>query len=638
MHISTYGFLSHVHQIFIRKAVIFPLFWSSALIAEPVLLGAKEPIEEVIISASRQSLIDFRGDTGKSVIHREELERAQIGQVKDALDSLQGVETAQAGAGQGFTGVFLRGAKSEHTLILVDGVDVSNPALLARTYDVALLGASEVERIEVLRGPQSVLYGSSAMGGVINIVTRRPQKPLEVSASVSGGAHNTMTQKLHVGARRENGFYASLGGRHSETEGISATNFDKKPSLEQDGQTSTEALVRFGYEKHGEHVGFMHRHVQLHTDLDQSFGTVWDDPNYTTASRDDLTSIVYEKTWSPYWRTRFLLARDVTSLNYNDQPDDLHPTDALQATYKGERNKWEAQATWQAHERWALTWGVDGRDDRASSKATSSSSFGTYTEDLPNQRDHGTGVFAQQEWQITDAWVLVAGLRQDEFKDHDAVNTYRAFTRYTLPSNTHFSASTGTGFNAPSLYQRYSNFGDPQLKAEESQSWDVGVEQDFGSQLKASLTYFKNRFENMIDFGATRYENVAKAESFGTESTLEGRWQEFLAGVTYTQMTARNIETKQILARRAKDRFTWRLAYQTQRASLQLDGRTVGRRFDAGQWLEKYSVLGLGATMAVADQWSVFTRIDNLTDQAYTDVYGFNTLPRSAYFGGSFVL
>lgn len=611
-------------------------FWTNRLHATPE--ENTKPIEEVIIAASRQTIIDQRGDTGKSVIPRADLERAHISQVKDALDAVQGVETAQAGPGHGSASVFLRGAKSEHTLVLIDGVEISNPALLNRGYDISSLGTAEVERIEVLRGPQSVLYGSSAIGGVINIVTRRPQKPLELSASVSGGAYDTMSEKLHVGTRTESGFYASVGGSHTKSEGPSTTNFDKNRELEKDGRRAYEAVARFGYERNGEHIGITHRHSQSYTDLDQSFGTVWDDENYKTTARDDLTSAVYEKSWTEHWRSRFLVARNWSRLCLNDETDGNHPTDSLQARYEGTRDKWEAQTSWQAHPRWALTVGLDGRNDRASAKAVSASSFGAYEDNYPRLRDHGAGLFLQQEWQITDAWVFTTGVRQDQFKDHDPVATYRGFTRYTLPSATSISASSGTGFSAPSLYQRYSNFGDPELKAERSRSWDVGIEQELGSFLKASLTYFHNRFVDLIDFGATRFENIAEAESFGTESALEARWRPFKFGATYTHLTARDTQTKKTLARRAKDRFTARLAYDNSFYSLQLDGRTVGRRFDAGRWLKAYSVVGLGASAAVDDHWSVFSRIENLTNREYEEIAGYSTLPRSVYFGGSFVL
>lgn len=621
---------------FAALLIAISLPWTHRLYAQSETIS--KPIEEVIISASRQSLVDQRGDTGKSIISRAELERAQLTRVKDALDSLQGVETVQAGPGQGTTGIFLRGAKSEHTLVLIDGVEINNPALLNRGYDAATLGTSDVERIEVLRGPQSLLYGSSAIGGVINIVTRKPQKPLEIFASMGGGSRKSTHEKLRVGTRAENGFYASLGGSQSISEGMSSTNFDKNRVLEKDGHKTYEAIAHMGHEKNGQHIGLTHRHAQSYSDLDQSFGAVWDDENYKTTTRDDLTSVVYEKRWNDEWRARLLVARNVSRVYLDDQPDDAHPNDSLVALYEGQRDKWEAQATWQAHPQWALTAGADGRLDRASSKAISASSFGSYTDNYPHQRDHGAGAFIQQEWQITDAWVFVAGLRQDQFKDHDSVVTHRAFTRYTFPSATSLSASSGTGFNAPSLYQRYSNFGDSHLKAEDSRSWDFGVAQEIGSIAKASVTYFHNRFDNMIDFAATQFANVSEAESFGTESSLEGEWRGFIAGATYTQMTARNLQTKQILARRAKDRFSARLAYETPDYSMQVDQRTVGRRFDAGRWLKRYSVVGLGATASVAEHWSVFTRMDNLTDQVYEDIAGYSPIPRSIHFGGSFVL
>jgi vitamin B12 transporter len=288
-----------------------------------------------------------------------------------------------------------------------------------------------------------------------------------------------------------------------------------------------------------------------------------------------------------------------------------------------------------------LTLGLESALERGNSVETYSA--GGPDVGLKDKDDLALAGFVQDQW-LSDTFFATAGARYDAHRDLDSKATYRIAPGLRLPgSGTTFRASVGTGFKVPSLYQRFSSYGDPSLKPETSLSFDAGVEQQVGSQGKVGLTYFHTGFGQLIDydFRANHYINIGQATTEGVEATASyAASRRLQLTSTYTFLVARDDTTGLWLPRRPRHQLSLGAEERlTDRAQFGAEARFVGSRDDLDAvsgnrvGMPAYAVFYLTARYQVSKDFRVFGRVDNLLDRAYEEINGFGTPGRSFFLG-----
>ncbi|MCB0339850.1 MAG: TonB-dependent receptor, partial [Bdellovibrionales bacterium] len=291
--------------------------------------------------------------------------------------------------------------------------------------------------------------------------------------------------------------------------------------------------------------------------------------------------------------------------------------------------------------------GVSWEEERASSDYFSDGDFGPFESNFPQEKARTTGYFIQDQAEITDLLAVTGGIRVDEHSDFGSEVTWRIAPAVSLDEwGTTFRSSVGTGFKAPSLNQLFSSFGNPDLEAEESTGFDVGVEQSmFDKNAKIGLTYFHNDVDNLITFDPDTFifENIAEAKTEGLELTASAQITDSLnmyAGYTLTDTEDKS--DGQELLRRPKNKVNAGLSFSpNEKTSLGLDILFIGDRDDndfssfpaTRVKLDSYTVVNLAGAYRVNQYLELFARVNNLFDEEYEEVLGFNSVPVAAYGG-----
>jgi vitamin B12 transporter len=565
-----------------------------------------------------------------SVIIGEQLRQSGVANVGEALRGLPGVDVVRTGPQGGLQSVFLRGANSQNTLVLLDGIPLNDPSNASRSFDFSTLGVDNIERIEVLRGPQSLLYGSNAGGGVINIITARGQGPLTARARLMGGSFGTHQERVHAsgGTRLYN---YSVAGSWLKTEGISAAS-PRVGGVEDDGFEQGTASGRFGWTPTCDFdVDYIFRWIDSSAEIDDASFALGqppiDDPFRLNKSRQFFQRVQVRGSTldgAIEHRAAFNFAD-----HERDDTDEIFPFD-----FAGQTGKFEYFADVLLVEGNSLTVGTDYTDEYASSNDP-------FTTNFAAQND--AGLWVQDQVQLFDRLFLTAGHRWDDHSAAGTAQTYRAAGAFLIPeTGTRLHGSIGTSFRAPALAENLFQFGNPNLLPETSKGWDYGLEQTFlDGRLAIDATYYRNDFRNLILFDLATFTllNIGTARSHGVE--LTGRWSmtdvTFLTA-SYTRTDTLDGETGQPLVRRPANKGTMGVGRRLldDRALVSLDGQFVGDRTDSRDGtviLEDYVLFHLTGHFDAFDDARVFWRVENLFDERYEEITGFQTPPLSIYAG-----
>lgn len=610
----------------------------------PKPVTAEEPAQalpEIVVSASRVQLPADEIGSAVTVITAEELEQRQIRIVSDVLRDVPGLAVNRSGGVGAFTQVRIRGAEGNQTLMLIDGIEVNNPAA-GSEFDFANLLNAEIERIEVLRGPQSALYGSDAIGGVINVVTKRPEPGLTLVARGEAGSSNTQDGLLGLGYGGER-FYLSGSVNRFVTDGISVAE-RRNGNGEEDDYDNTTARVKLGFSPvealEIEAVGFL---VDSDRDGDVN-ATDSDDQSEALErygqARARLT--LFDGAWVQVLRASII---DVDR-------DDFDGTGAKTFASRGEKDKLDYQSSFLfstpevAAAEHAVTFAVEREREE---QLTDSSFFGRNNVEVESY-----GYVGEYRVALWDRLFLSGSGRFDD-NDHlfDNEVTYRGTAAYRHEeTGTRLHGSIGRGVKNPTLFELFgsaSNFtGNPDLEAEEAFGWDVGVEQSFlDGRLIVDVTYFNTRIEDLIQGVANTAVNLpGTSEIQGVEVAA---FAEPLPGLqlnaAYTFTDGEDADGRE-LVRRAKHiaSFNANYAFELFRraANVNLGIRHNGKQddfvFDAASnrstvTLDSFTLINLGLSFEVHDGVEVFARGENLLDDNYQEVFGFGT-PGIAGFAG----
>lgn len=622
--------------------------------------SATQRLPDLVVTADRTP--EPVGSTGStiSVISGDTLATNNPTSVVDALRTVPGLQITQAGTPAGNAGVMLRGANVGQTLVLIDGIRVNDPTGTATDFNFAMLAPGLIDRIEVLRGPQSALYGSDAMGGVINIITRKGTGPAQFNIRTEGGSYGTASTTASVVGSNGPWSY-SFAGTAAHSDSFSSYGYRVPaiqalfPRLERDPFNRVGGSARIGYDA-GEGVridtGIMSTFTKA--GYDAGFGLFPDTPSVAT----QLQQQVWAKATFDTLDGRLVQSINTfatrTERSFNDVSygADMTPANTFHnlTDYIGHSVGAEYQGTLQMDWAGSLTYGARTQHETADSFETDFSPFSMPRTPLLGARQDTQSAFALWKLPIGDRLTVTMGGRIDDVVDIATFETWRTTALYNISeTGTKLRASAGTGAKAPSLYQLYAPlYGNGSLAPEESFGYDAGIDQSlFNDRLTLSLTYFSNRFSNLIDFTFDptptqpygHYLNVARAETSGLElsSNIVIVPGQLKLRTAYTYLNSRDLDTGLALARRPRNLVQAALSY-TPTPEWLIEPRItyVSKRFSSDNEinpLAAYTRVDLYAEYKIDKNWKVFARGENIFNAHYQEVFNYGTTGPAVYGG-----
>ncbi len=627
----------------VTNPLCFPIR-ALTLVSLPCLLipiearADSDPMTTIIVTADRIPLPLALTGSSVSVITSNDLAQQQINTISDALRQEPGVEADRTGGVGGTTSVMLRGFDGKNVKILIDGIDVADPSATASQYDFADLLAGDTARIEIVRGPQSTLYGSDAMGGIINIVTKSGRTDPGGSVTLEGGSYGTVDGNAAVrGMAGDLDYAATIAGLH--TDGIIAAD-QKNGNQQHDPYNNITATLKLGLP------------VTDWLDLSTVFRYV--DANLVYPGYSYVTELPADNP-GQLQTTEEFYARAQASLHLFDgkllnvlgfnvsEIDRNYLFDSVQQSYyHGKTNQVDDQATVTVTD-WLTA--VAGGESKAEYYADNTGLGAEQRID---------GLYAELEAQPIQPLVLTGGVRYDSVEGGADATTYRFTASYQpFADGPRLHASDGTGFKAPSLYQLFVSSpyveGDRNLRPESSSGWDTGLEQALPiAHSLIDVTYFYNDIRDLID-GYTdanyvyHYDNVGHARTYGLEASLSAQPIDTLdLKAAYTWLRTEDLTNGGELLRRPHNTLsgtaTWR---PVQDISSFATVTWVDARFDDDfqpgapplARLSPYTLVSFGGAWQATDIVSVFARVENALDRRYEEVFGYGTPGRAAYAG-----
>ncbi|MEA2078395.1 MAG: TonB-dependent receptor [Pseudomonadota bacterium] len=654
----------------IRNSKLGPLIALASIAAAPVMAElptSAQEMDDLVVTATR--LATPRGEVASSVtvITAEDIERRQFRSVAHALRSVPGLHVVQSGGPGQQTSVFMRGANSNHTLVLIDGIEATDPSSPAGAVDFSNLWLDNIERIEIVRGPQSTLYGSDAIGGVIHITTRRGEGKLHGAGKLEGGSDNTVNQQASAAGSTDRVNY-SVGVTHVDTDGDSVTprRLRNGVSAEDDNYENWTTSARLGMAVSDRlEVTFFGRYIDSETDLDPElemfgFGTTEDrDARLDQTEyllRGEAKAQLLDGLWEATFSTSY---SDFDRKNRNDRQS---PTETLtRTTFDGDKLKFELKNDFYLMDAHVMTLGLETEKENMDSGGFSD--FGGFIVGEETDADaRNDAVYAQDQFSYGNRVFGTAGLRYDDHDGFGSEVTYRLAPVYVhRETNTRLKASVGTGFKAPTLFQtdgftpnNFGSFyrGNPDLDPEESFGWEIGIEQAFWDErLNVGVTWFKSDIDDLMQvvfdpFFNSTYENIDEADIQGAETFIHVQPLESLAvRLDYTYTDAEDDDTGEQLLRRAKHKLDLDVEFRPlSRASINLavnyvsDYKDISRESAGTIKGDDYAVLDIAADYQLNKQWRLFGRVENATDEHYEPADGFQASDRGLFAGAELKL
>jgi vitamin B12 transporter len=594
--------------------------------------------DEVVITATRIPTPESQVASSISVVTSGEIDARQLRMLPDVLNYEPGLNVVRAGGPGAQTSIFIRGTNSNHTKVFVDGIDVGDPSSAGGSFDFGQFVTQDIDKIEVLRGPQSGLYGSDAIGGVVNIITKSGSGPASVVARLEGGSFDTFNQFLGLSGS-EGGFYYSANLEHIHAGETPVTPLDVLPPGGRridDYYDNLTASTKLGFDvSDSVDLGLVGRYSNTHLrDTGDDPATFPEFPDSAQSESD--THQFYTRGFAHL--TLFdgafgqTLGVAYSSIRTFASSPDGPPTD-----YFGDRLKIDWQGTVKLAAGETLVLGAEHQRDAISSPVSASTSI-----------DSG---YLELQSALAAGFFDTLSVRYDGNDRFGSKVTYRVAPTYLIAATgTKLKASVGSGFKAPTLSELFQSFPDfgfsanPNLRPESSTGYDLGVEQRLGGSWQAGVTVFRNDIKNLITDNATftTYANVGKAMTDGIESFLAyqpGPALKMRLDYTYTQAFDQILN--QELLRRPKHKASLTTEWQsTARLSLApsilyvsswIDGNrdfSIPRLNAAG-----YTTVNLATNYQLTPQVSLFGRVDNLAGRRYENPVGF-LQPSRGFFAG----
>jgi vitamin B12 transporter len=599
--------------------------------------------ESVVVSATRLATPASEVASSITVITAADIDARQERSLPDALETVPGLFVEQSGGLGGQTSIFMRGANSNQTKVLLDGIDIADPSTPNDAADIGKLLTGDIARVEVLRGPQSGLYGSDAIGGVINIITKSGEGPLKLTGEAEGGSFDTFNQRASASGSVD-GFHYTVTVDHVHAGATPVT----PPSLLLPGEQrnddfydGVQASTKLGYDVTDNFdIGFVgHYGASLGKVTNDTFDPVtfvgFPSPNQTRVATLQYDSRATARL--VLWDGRL---DQTVGFGFTDAITSDADPDNGYGLSKGQRTKFDYQGNVGLIQGETLVLGAETARD---------SSRPGYSFGFPS--GPATGIttnagYAELDSDLGNGIHDDAAIRYDDNSRFGNKVTYHIAPAWLIDATgTKLKASFGTGFKAPALQELFGGFGaNPLLKPETSTGYDAGFEQSLWGNVSGGATWFHNDIKNLIVNGPAPdfiYGNIGRARTQGVESFIAWKPLDTLSlRADYTYTDAIDASTKLELARRPRNRLSltgdWQaLPDLTLDATVLVTGpqADIGRESGISEKIGGYTVLNLAASYRLTDAWSLFGRIENATDTDYQSPDGFLRPGIGAYGG-----
>ena len=629
---------------------------SSTASADEAAHAVAADADSIIVTATRAPLTLDEIPSSVAVLDKDAIDRAQDIGVTELLLRTPGISISRNGGYGTSTSLRIRGAESEHTVTVIDGVKLNDPSSTGGGFNFANLLVGDIDRIEVLRGPQSILWGSQAIGGVINIVTASPEKKLEGSFDLEAGSRQTVSARAAIGGRT-GPLSWRLGGQRFTTDGI-----------------SSHAKAFGGVERDG----YRNSNVSGRAELALADNVSAEVRGYYSSGRvefdgfnTDSSDYGQNKEFVGYAGLNFALAdgrfRNRVAFAYTDtNRDNFNPDRERPQSFEadGENKRWEYQGSFDVSDRITAIFGVENERSNFRSRSPSAS-LATPLPDFVRGKAEITSAYGQLSVEPVDGLTLNGGVRYDDHSRYGGQTLFAAGGVWRLPTGTVLRASYGEAFKAPGLYQLFSEYGNVGLDPEEAHGWEAGIEQHLlDSKLVVGATWFERTTKNQIIYNGCSspttdplctipgsnppvprfgyYLNVARSEAHG----IEGAAALTLGGLTldgnYSWIVAEDRSEDSAnfgnwLPRRPRHSANASASYAfgfglELGAALRWSGKSYDNASNARR-LDDYTLVDLRAEFALSDTVKLFARAENIFDEEYMTAYRYGSLGRSIYAG-----
>jgi vitamin B12 transporter len=616
-----------------------------------------QQLPQIVVTPTRLPTPEEDVASSITVITSDDLDATQERTVPDALESVPGLNVVQTGGPGGLTEVYMRGTNANQTKVFVDGIDVSDPSSTDGAFDFSSLLTSGIERIEIVRGPQSGLYGADAIGGVINIITKGGSGPPHVYGTIEGGSFGTFNQYAGVSGSVSRFTYSFNFAHFSTTDTPVTPAYLVPPAVpyNPDSYDNRSFSLKVGAQvTDNVDVGFVAHYIErdLHNTNDDYFNIP---PTPEPIQGDNPSQELFARTFGHVvlFDGKFDQTLGLAYTGYNRRFIDTNPDSEDFDYYTGNRVKLDYQgnlyvvpgeiATIGAEREWDALYDPLSLSGGLTSPALSAS----YINDA---------VFAQLQSSIGQRFFNTASVRYDDNDAYGGAVTYRLAPAFLIPeTGTKLKATLGTGFKAPTLDELYDNyptfdfFANPNLKPETSIGYDAGFEQYlFVKKLGFGATYFHNNITNLIDTScnasfACTYVNIGRATTQGVESFVSiNPWAPLTLRADYTYTRAWDDIAQEELLRRPMNKVSLTGLWQVTSAA-QLSATIVY----VGPWLDNnrddtnpapitapgYALVNFAGSYDFGHGVTAFARIDNALNEHYQNPLGFQR-PGLGVYGG----
>ncbi|MFS2225214.1 TonB-dependent vitamin B12 receptor BtuB [Pantoea sp. B65] len=575
-----------------------------------------------------------------TVVTKEQIDRWQSKTLIDVMRRLPGVDIGQNGGMGQQSSLFIRGANSSHVLVLIDGIRL-NQAGISGASDLSQIPVSLVKRIEYVRGARSAVYGSDAIGGVVNIITGRDKPGTTLNAGVGSNGYQSYdgsTQQL-LGENTR----LTMAGNYTYTKGYDVVAgypdvYGDPAQPDRDGFMSKTLYGMVEHQFNDQFSGFFRGYgFDNRTAYD---GTYVYDANYAITGLPD-TRQLYSQSWDTGLRfhegiySTQLIASYSHSKDYNYDPG---------------KGRYDTSATLDDVQQYNLQWGntlaagngtVSGGVDWQ--RQTSEPDTNYVSE---GQEQRNTGIYATTQQKLGSV-TLEGAVRGDDNNEFGWHNTWQSSAAWEFVDGYSLFASYGTAFKAPNLSQVYSQtYGNRDLEPEKSKQWEGGFEGLTGP-VNWRLSGYRNDIKDLIgsDPATYRYYNIDKAKIKGVEATASFDTGPLSHQVSYDYVDPRNATTNEVLARRAKQQVKYQLDWTIHDFDWSVTYQYLGERYDKDYnssytartvKLAGVSLWDLAVSYPVTSQLTVRGRIANLFDKDYETAYGYQTPGREYFVNGSY--
>ncbi|MDX4071426.1 TonB-dependent receptor [Aliarcobacter skirrowii] len=584
-----------------------------------------ETITVTSATKSEQKLKDVTANV--DVITAEDIESRKFKTVAEALNSLSGVSISSNGGIGQTSSVYLRGMDSKRTLVLIDGIrynDITTPNGAANFEHLMI---NDIERIEVIKGAQSSIWGADASAGVINIITKSSQDGTHGNATIEYGRYDTKIAKANISHKNES-FDAKLGITRVDTDGFSAISPNKSSDAkkyEKDGYENTTANLKLGYNfNENNRLSTSYEIIDTEVDIDDFFNK---DPNNKDSNKNKthLVNLTYEK--------RNDIALTKVYANYTDIK--RTSTNASIPDYKGIVKEYGVNTSIGYLDSSNITLGADYK------KFEDKKIVENFTNESRVKNYNNKGIFITNTNKFfDDKTIFTQALRYDKYSDFDNKTTGKIGIKQYIIDDLNINANYGTGYNVPNLYQLHDVWaGNDTLQPEKTKSYDVSIAYE-----GFSVTYFNTKIKDLIDYNYATwtYDQMSGTSKLkGTEIAYKNEViEDLLLNLSYTNLSAKDTKGDKLL-NRPSNKFNFGVDYYGLKDfHFNVNGEYIGSR-ESVNYLSStqktktgnYTIWNAVIDYQANKNFSTYLKLDNIFNKDYQIVDGYATSQRAAYLG-----